>query len=157
MRAVFLRDGGVACVARSLVDYRIHGGNTSRRFSLSYASRAALRASCGNLLKNEVAQVIELRKIARYRRGRSLSDADTEAMLRRATRLARSRAVLTFAIAKKPCRQWLLPALGTLRYRSLRPVGLRAAALALFPAAYRVLVEWRHRNDSAQRPDAEEY
>lgn len=138
MRAVFVHDGGVAFVPQALVDYRIHGNNASAQISKRYASRAALRASCEMLLKNEVAQVIELKKIARYRIRRSLSDTKTDMILSQMLGAARSRAALTYALARKPCRKWFLPAVTALRYRGLRLFALRAAALGLCPFAYRI-------------------
>jgi len=138
MRAAFLHRGGMAYIPRTLVDYRIHGGNTSSKISLNYASRSKLRISCQNLLKNEIAQVIELRKIARYRRDRSLSNAESDLIWLTAFRIARSRAALVFTIAKHPSRKWFLPALQALRHRRLRSLALRALALGICPFAYRI-------------------
>jgi hypothetical protein len=143
MRADYVRNGGVLLVPRPLVDYRIHNENTSGRFSLRFSSRAALRASCAALLNNEIAQVVELKKIARYRLSAGLKDAALDRLWSRTFRVTRSRAALVLAIAKRPCREWLFPVVRSLRHRALRPLAVRALALGLCPPAYRIYLRLR--------------
>jgi glycosyltransferase involved in cell wall biosynthesis len=138
MRAAFLRAGGMAFIPDALVDYRIHGDNTSSRISLRFSSRAALRECCRSLLKNEVAQVVELKKIGRYRRRLSLRDPAVDPVLSSALTVAKARAALVLAIARTSCGKWILPAAAALRHRALRTLAIRTLALALCPFAYKL-------------------
>ncbi len=136
MRAVFLRSGGVACVPQPLVNYRLHGDNTSGKVVLSYSSRAVLRECCRRLLRNEVAQVLELKKIAIYRRSNRLQDSVNEGAWTRSFRTAQSRAGLTLAVSRQSRAKWIVPALRALRYRRLRGFAIRVIARALYPFAF---------------------
>ncbi len=138
MRAAFVRNGGMMLVPRALVDYRVHGQNTSQRFKLEFTSPEALRKCCRRLLKNEVAQMLELKKIMNYRRRTSISDERTERALNVLRHVARLRARLVSAISKHSAMLWFWPALLSLRYSTLRPLALRAIILALLPNANRV-------------------
>ena len=136
MRGAFLRGGGLAQVPESLVRYRIHGQNVGASYFLDYSSPARLREVCRRLLKNEVAQVLEVHKIGRYLRGHP-NDLVAEVAWRRLRDIAVARAALVSAIARRPRSYWILVALRAGRFRPLRSFAGRAAIVATAPGAYR--------------------
>lgn len=134
MRACFVRNGGLALVPAPLVKYRIHSENTSAGVRLDYTSPAALRECCRRLLKNEIAQLFELRKIARYRRHVQISGDSTDALWAVLYRTALQRAKLVFAVSKYSRARWICPAAAAMRHAPMRRLALRVLALALIPA-----------------------
>jgi glycosyltransferase involved in cell wall biosynthesis len=133
MRAAFVRNGGMLQVPDALVYYRRHAANVSKRFTLEFSSTRVLRACCRNLLRNEVAQVLELRKIARYlRRAGSVGD-EVDTIWEAHFCLAKSRAKLVLAVSRKSRMSWIWPALVATRFPMLRGRALRVIALAIFP------------------------
>lgn len=137
MRGAFLRGGGLAQVPESLVRYRIHRQNVGASYFVDYSSPARLREVCRRLLKNEVAQVLEVDKIGRYRRT-GPTEPETEAAWRRLREVATARARLVLAIARRSRVRWVAAALRAGRLRPLRPFAARAAIVAAAPGAYRV-------------------
>jgi len=135
MRAAFARDGGLAQIPEALVHYRIHGANVSAGWRLDSASPQRFQASCRRLLKNEVAQVFELRKIARYRRSANLSDESGQNAWSALFRIARLRAELVMSVSRRSRLVWTVPAVRCLRHRALRSLAFRTLAMALFPSS----------------------
>jgi hypothetical protein len=136
MRGAFLRRGGLAQVPESLVRYRVHGRNVGASYFLDYSSPSRLREVCRRLLMNEVAQVLEVHKIGRYRRTGPI-DPDTEAAWQRLRDVAVARALLVLAIARHSRPLWIAAALRASRLRPLRPLAARAGIVAAAPWAYR--------------------
>lgn len=144
VRAAFSVPGGLAQLTGvPLVKYRVHGENVSTRFSLSFASRAALRESCRVLLPNERAQVEELRTIERYRARMKAVDADADRALRALQREARARARLVTAIAQRSRAAWVGAALSAMRERALRNKAVRVIITAISPAVYQAIKKAR--------------
>jgi glycosyltransferase involved in cell wall biosynthesis len=140
-RAAFLEHGGLAQLPQVLVDYRIHGDNTSRKYMLDYSSLEAFKASCRRLLKNEVAQVFELRKIARYRPSLR-NDPAWVYMLR----VAKLRARLVLAVSRRGRVCWIWPSLRCVPNGSLRSLGIRTLVMSVLPVVrrlYRTVPLWR--------------
>jgi hypothetical protein len=140
MRAVYMKQGGVLQLADPLVHYRMHGANESRKFLLEFGSPKILQACCVNLLKNEVAQMLELRKIARYRKRIGLRD-EFDAAWTAHYSIARARAAFVFAIGRKSRIAWIGPALLAAKFPPLRGISLRAISLAIFPWS-QVIYKW---------------
>jgi hypothetical protein len=136
MRAAFVRNGGMLQVSDPLVRYRMHCANVSKRFTIEFKSTQVLRTCCRNLLRNEVAQVFELRKIARYLRRAHLEEDEVHTVWKAHFRLANARAKLVFAVSKKSRTRWIGPALIAMKFPLLRGKALRVIALAFFPWAH---------------------
>src|SRR5205823_6372344 len=138
----------------ALVYYRIHGGNAGSRSWIDYSSPEALAASCQKLLKNEVAQILELKKISRYRRGEGLADVAGNRALATMFRTARLRAALVLAVSRKPKSRWICPALKAARDNTLRRLALRTLATGFGPSAvspYRTVPQQRVDGRRARR------
>jgi alpha-1,3-rhamnosyltransferase len=136
MRAAFLRGGGLAQIPESLVCYRSHGQNVGASYFLDYASPARLREVCRRLLKNEVAQVLEARKIGRYRCAGPI-EPETDEAWRRLRDVSVARAALVLAVARHSRPRWIASAVRASRFRTLRPLARRVAIVAAIPWAYR--------------------
>lgn len=142
MRAAFVAAGGMLQVREPLVNYRIHGGNVSKGLTLDFTSPEALRACCSNLLKNEVAQVLELRKIDRYRRRVGLLNDGLTAAWKAHFKIAEARARFVFAVSRKSRLSWIWSSAAAVPHAQLRGRALRVMALAILPWArswYRIL------------------
>jgi glycosyltransferase involved in cell wall biosynthesis len=149
VRAAFLERGGLAQVPEPLVDYRMHAENVSSGFTLDYTSVADLRKSCQRLCRNEVAQVIELKKVARYRSRLGKSDAGLDQAWQQLFREARARAQLVLAIVHRPRSHWVKPAITAMREPGLRSLAVNALLLAYAPMllkAYRQVRSGRLRS-----------
>lgn len=144
IRAPFVREGGLAFVPKALVCYRTHGKNISRGCALTFESVDALRNTYRKLIKNEVAQVFELRRIGRYRRAHRLPSNDTEKAWRALFKEARVRALLVMVVIRRPRPFWLRPAFSAMRFPRLRRQAVRVFALAIFPSAHRVYRRFRY-------------
>jgi glycosyltransferase involved in cell wall biosynthesis len=145
MRAAFLWEGGMLQVPEPLVRYRIHDHNASKGIYFNYSSPQALRDCWSDFLKGEVAQVLELKKIDRYRRRKGLQGDSLQAAWEAHFNLAQARARLTFAVSRKSRMSWIWPALMAFGFPPLRGKALRVIALALFPYAHAVYKSLRGR------------
>jgi hypothetical protein len=142
MRAAFMRDGGMLAVPRPAGAVSDSRPKRDRPGYFDYSSHAALRACWAKILKGEVAQVFELRKIDRYRRrtglrGDALPDDGKQPAWEAHLNLALARPVRLRGQPEIPPRLDLARRDG-LPFSSAARQGSAAPALGLFPGAHAV-------------------
>jgi hypothetical protein len=150
MRAVFMPGGRLLQIPSPLVYYRGHSANVSRSRLLTYNSLESLTEFASAWVRNEIAQVGEWRKIAKYRAVRTdESDRDAKEFVHLG-RVIRARARLTYAIAKCSRASWVIPVLSAARFSSLRRFSLRCLIAAFSPRLFHWLA--RCPSETAEQP-----